>query len=166
MLTQMHGPAAVMTAAELPLTLEDIEAAVAAKVAPIAIREGNWDDYLSHVANCGSGRIIDAYGSVIAYKRICAYAYLGSRSTMSGSLYVRAQPRTFTVEAISALRAANDDARRRRYPLLEQEVAEALAQSSSPVPQAGRAGNVVSLLRATLAAPVRLVEMSTAGAMP
>lgn len=166
MLTQMRGPSAIMSAAELPLTLEDIEVAVSAKVAPIAIREGNWDDYLAHSAYSSSGRIIDAYGSVVAYKRICAYAYLGSRTTMSGSLYVRSQPRIFTVAAIAALRAGNDEVRRRRYPLLEREVAEALARSTPPASQAGRAGNVVSLLRATLAAPARLAEMGAVGAMP
>jgi hypothetical protein len=90
------------------------------KLGPFEIREGDWKAYLYHSKKCHEQTdIIDRYGSVTAYKRACALAYLGRRAQYRGGVCNIRHPHIMTPQFIANLAASNKTQRYTRYPWLE-----------------------------------------------
>jgi hypothetical protein len=83
-------------------------------------REGDWAGYLDRV----SDRNKTAYFSnvpyeVLAYKRQCAFAYLGKRAQLHGGVCTKT-PRVLTEQLVAELEKSNRAKRYARYPWLEK----------------------------------------------
>lgn len=86
---------------------------------PVEIREGDWKAYLQSIERSKQDKsIIERYGSVAAYKRACALAYLGKRAQLHGGVCSLRHPHIMTVQLIVDLENANRTARYARYPWL------------------------------------------------
>lgn len=92
---------------------------VSPKAGSIEIREGDWKAYLQSIARCNDDKaIIDRYGSVMAYKRACAMAYLGKRAQLHGGVCSSRHPHIMTPQLIADLESTNRTIRYARYPWL------------------------------------------------
>lgn len=86
---------------------------------PVEIREGDWKAYLHSIERSKQDKaIIERYGSVAAYKRACALAYLGKRAQLHGGVCSLRHPHIMTAQLIADLENANRNARYTRYPWL------------------------------------------------
>lgn len=86
----------------------------------IEIREGDWKAYLHYSAKCrDSNAVIERYGSIAAYKRACALAYLGKRAQLHGGVCSTTRPHIMTQQFLTNLEASNKAQRYARYPWLE-----------------------------------------------
>lgn len=87
----------------------------------IEIQEGNWHAYQQHIARPPSDKdLIEHFGSVIKYKRMCALAYMGKRAQHHGGVCSNAHPRIFTEKFVAELAEKNKAQRYARYPWLEK----------------------------------------------
>lgn len=86
----------------------------------IAVREGDWKAYVASIAKCRDDKeLIERYGSLNAYKRACAMAYLGKRAQLHGGVCSTRHPHVITPHFVASLEAANKLQRYSRYPWLE-----------------------------------------------
>lgn len=89
------------------------------KSGAVEIREGDWKAYLHSVARCSEDKsILDRYGSIAAYKRACAMAYLGRRAQLHGGVCSSRHPHIMTSQFIVDLETSNRASRYARYPWL------------------------------------------------
>lgn len=87
----------------------------------IAIMEGDWQAYQQHVTRHPPEKeVIDYFGSITKYKRLCALAYLGRRAQHHGGVCSNAHPRILTVQFIAEMAESNRKQRYIRYPWLEK----------------------------------------------
>ena len=85
----------------------------------VEIREGDWKAYLHCVARYKEDKAIaERYGSVVAYKRACAMAYLGKRAQLHGGVCSTLHPHIRTPQFIADLETSNRTIRYSRYPWL------------------------------------------------
>ncbi|WP_194721025.1 hypothetical protein [Noviherbaspirillum malthae] len=102
--------------------LESNEAASQESPAPgtIQIREGDWKAYLQSIGQCKDKKtlILEQYGSIAAYQRACALAYLGRRAQLHGGVCSNRHPHIMTPQFIADLESSNRAARYARYPWL------------------------------------------------
>lgn len=85
----------------------------------IEIREGDWKTYLQCISRCKDDQaVLDRYGSVAAYKRACAMAYLGKRAQLHGGVCSTRHPHIITQQFITDLESTNRTIRYARYPWL------------------------------------------------
>ncbi|WP_151634581.1 hypothetical protein [Noviherbaspirillum aerium] len=86
----------------------------------IQIREGDWKAYLNCIGQCKENktRIIEQYGSITAYQRACALAYLGRRAQLHGGVCSNRHPHIMTPQFIADLESSNRTTRYARYPWL------------------------------------------------
>lgn len=86
----------------------------------IQIREGDWKAYLHCIVQCKENKtlIIEQYGSIAAYQRACALAYLGRRAQLHGGVCSNRHPHIMTPQFIADLESNNCTARYARYPWL------------------------------------------------
>ena len=105
-------------------------------------REGDWKAYLQQCANAyGNKNLIGMYGSVTAYKRACALAYLGKRAQFHGGVCSKTHPSILTPKFIADLEADNKSKRYGRYPWMERllnllaEIERIQDEISSPDPK-------------------------------
>ena len=102
--------------------LESNQASTKDSPAPgvIQIREGDWKAYLHCISQCKENKtvIIEQYGSVAAYQRACALAYLGRRAQLHGGVCSNRHPHIMTPQFIADLESSNRTARYARYPWL------------------------------------------------
>lgn len=83
------------------------------------IREGDWKAYLHCISRCKDDKsIVDRYGSIMAYKRACALAYLGKRAQLHGGVCSTRHPHIMTPQFIADLEVSNRTVRYTRYPWL------------------------------------------------
>jgi hypothetical protein len=86
----------------------------------VAVREGDWKAYLNSIAKYRDDKsLIERYGSLHAYKRACAMAYLGKRAQLHGGVCSTRHPHVITPHFIASLEVANKAQRYARYPWLE-----------------------------------------------
>ncbi len=101
------------------LDSEEVVPDISPKSGAIEIREGDWKAYLHCITRCATDKaIIDRYGSVVAYKRACALAYLGKRAQLHGGVCSSRHPHIMTLQLIADLEASNRTIRYTRYPWL------------------------------------------------
>lgn len=112
----------------------------------IAIREGDWKSYLQSLARCRDKSLIERYGSVNAYKRACAMAYLGKRAQLHGGVCSTRHPHVITPHFIASLEVANRTQRYARYPWLEALMA-VLAEIERIQDEISSGANVISLVQ-------------------
>lgn len=87
----------------------------------IEIKEGDWHSYQQHITRPPSDRdVIDYFGSINKYKRMCALAYLGRRAQHHGGVCSKAHPRILSVQFITEMAKNNKTQRYIRYPWLEK----------------------------------------------
>lgn len=87
----------------------------------IEIKEGDWHAFQQHITRPPSDKnLIDYFGNIIKYKRMCALAYLGKRAQYHGGVCSNAHPRILTVQCIAELAESNKTQRYARYPWLEK----------------------------------------------
>jgi hypothetical protein len=92
---------------------------ISPKSAAIEIREGDWKAYLICIARCNDEKsILERYGSIAAYKRACALAYLGKRAQLHGGVCSTRHPHIMTPQFIADLETSNRTNRYARYPWL------------------------------------------------
>lgn len=92
-----------------------------AELLAIEIKEGDWHTYQQHVTRPPSDRdVIDYFGSINKYRRMCALAYLGRRAQHHGGVCSKAHPRILTVQFIADMAENNKTQRYIRYPWLEK----------------------------------------------
>jgi hypothetical protein len=92
---------------------------IGTKAGSIEIREGDWHAYVHCISRCSEDKsLADRYGSVEAYKRACAMAYLGKRAQLHGGVCSTLHPHIMTAQFIADLGASNRAARHARYPWL------------------------------------------------
>lgn len=105
----------------------DSEAAASKEVVPSSpqsdaneIREGDWKAYLRCIERCRNDKaaIIEQFGSMVAYKRACAMAYLGKRAQLHGGVCSTRHPHIMTPQFIVDLETNNRAVRYGRYPWL------------------------------------------------
>jgi len=86
----------------------------------IEIREGDWKAYLLCIERCRNDKaaIIERFGSVVAYRRACAMAYLGKRAQLHGGVCSTRHPHIMTPQFIADLETNNRTIRYGRYPWL------------------------------------------------
>lgn len=83
------------------------------------IREGDWKAYVYCINRCKEDKeIATRYGSIAAYKRACALAYLGKRAQLHGGVCSTRHPHVMSSQFIADLELANRTARFNRYPWL------------------------------------------------
>lgn len=105
----------------MPAVLEtdEVISNISPKAKTIDIREGDWKAYLNHIEKCAENRqLLDLYGSVTAYKRACALAYLGKRAQLYGGVCSTRHPHIMTAQFIANLEESNKATRFARYPWL------------------------------------------------
>lgn len=101
------------------LDSEDMVSSISPKSGAIEIREGDWKAYLQCVSRSSDNKaILDRYGSVAAYKRACAMAYLGKRAQLHGGVCSTRHPHIMTPQFIADLEVSNRTVRYGRYPWL------------------------------------------------
>lgn len=90
------------------------------KSAALEIREGDWKAYLLCIERCREDKaaIIERFGSVVAYRRACAMAYLGNRAQLHGGVCSTRHPHIMTPQFIADLETNNRTIRYGRYPWL------------------------------------------------
>lgn len=90
------------------------------KPAALEIREGDWKAYLLCIERCREDKaaIIERFGSVVAYRRACAMAYLGNRAQLHGGVCSTRHPHIMTPQFIADLETNNRTIRYGRYPWL------------------------------------------------
>lgn len=109
-------------------------------------REGDWKAYLQQCANCQDNKNPDqVYGSVLAYKRACALAYLGRRAQFHGGVCSKTHPSILTPQCIADLEASNKTKRFSRYPWMET-LLNLLAEIERIQDQVTSSDNVISLI--------------------
>lgn len=92
-----------------------------AELLAVEIKEGDWRAYQQHIARPPSDRdVIDYFGSISKYKRMCALAYLGRRAQHHGGVCSKAHPRILSVQFIADITESNKAQRYIRYPWLEK----------------------------------------------
>ena len=112
----------------------------------IDVREGDWKAYLNAVAKGGKDpRVIERYGSLTAYKRACAMAYLGKRAQLHGGICSTRHPHIITANFIANLEATNKTQRYTRYPWLEA-LMNVLAEIERIQDEISNGNNVISLV--------------------
>lgn len=118
------------------------------KSAAIEIREGDWKAYLLCVARCSDEKsVLERYGSVVAYKRACALAYLGKRAQLHGGVCSSRHPHIMTPQLIADLETSNRTNRYARYPWL-RALMSLLAEIEQIQDQIS-GNNVITLVPAT-----------------
>lgn len=101
------------------LDSEEIVSKTSPKSVAIEIREGDWKAYLQCIARCNDDKaIIARYGSIWAYQRACAMAYLGKRAQVHGGVCSTRHPHIMTNQFIADLETTNRTLRYARYPWL------------------------------------------------
>jgi hypothetical protein len=101
------------------LDSEDMVSSISPKSGAIEIREGDWKAYLQCTSRSNDNKaILDRYGSVVAYKRACAMAYLGKRAQLHGGVCSTRHPHIMTPQFIADLEVTNRTIRYGRYPWL------------------------------------------------
>jgi hypothetical protein len=131
----------------VPVVLEtdEVNADIDPKRRTIDIREGDWKAYLHHIEKRGEDKaLIDLYGSVTAYKRACALAYLGKRAQLYGGVCSTRHPHIMTAQFIATLEESNKATRFARYPWL-RTLMNLLAEIEQIQDQISNA-NVISLV--------------------
>jgi hypothetical protein len=63
--------------------------------------------------------LAERYGSILAYKRACAMAYLGKRAQLHGGVCSTRHPHIMTPQFIADLEVSNRAVRYARYPWLK-----------------------------------------------
>jgi hypothetical protein len=102
------------------LNSESVASSGGDKPETLAVREGDWKTYLNSVAKCRDDKsVTERYGSLNAYKRACAMAYLGKRAQLHGGVCSTRHPHVITPQFIANLEMANKAQRYARYPWLE-----------------------------------------------
>jgi len=110
------------------------------------VREGDWKAYLHSIAKCRDNKeLIERYGSMTAYKRACAMAYLGKRAQLHGGICSMRHPHIMTPQFISNLEAFNRAQRYARYPWLEA-LMNVLAEIERIQDEISTGSNVISLV--------------------
>jgi hypothetical protein len=95
-----------------------------AELLAVDIKEGDWHAYQQHITRPPSDRdVIDCFGSISKYKRMCALAYLGRRAQHHGGVCSKAHPRILSVQFIADMTESNKKQRYIRYPWLEKLLA-------------------------------------------
>jgi hypothetical protein len=85
----------------------------------VEIREGDWKAYVHCIARYKEDKsVLERYGSIAAYKRACALAYLGRRAQLHGGICSTRHPHVMTTQFIGELELANRTVRHARYPWL------------------------------------------------
>jgi hypothetical protein len=99
---------------------EDVASYSSSASDTIEVREGDWKAYLQQCKKAYEDKaIIEQYGSITAYKRACAMAYLGRRAQCHGGVYSISHSHIMTPTFITNLEASNKIQRYSRYPWLE-----------------------------------------------
>lgn len=99
---------------------EEVVSEISPKSGAIEIREGDWKAYLQHVARYKVDKsLAERYGSILAYKRACAMAYLGKRAQLHGGVCSTRHPHIMTPQFIADLEVSNRAVRYARYPWLK-----------------------------------------------
>lgn len=92
-----------------------------AELLAVEIKEGDWHAYQQHVARPPSDRdLVDYFGSIGKYRRMCALAYLGRRAQHHGGVCSSAHPRILTGQFVADMAEHNRTQRYIRYPWLEK----------------------------------------------
>lgn len=101
------------------LDSEEMVSKISPRSGTIEIREGDWKAYQYCISQYSHDKIIiERYGSVAAYKRACALAYLGKRAQLHGGVCSTRHPHIMTPQFITDLEASNRTIRYSRYPWL------------------------------------------------
>ena len=101
------------------LDSEEMVSKIPPKAGAVEIREGDWKAYLYCLSRLGEDKsILERYGSVVAYKRACAMAYLGKRGQLHGGVCSTRHPHIMTPQFIADLESSNRTIRYARYPWL------------------------------------------------
>jgi hypothetical protein len=85
-----------------------------------SIREGDWQAYRCQISDrlaCERGT--ESFGTLQAYKRACALAYLGRRAQVKGGVCNSSRAHILTPRLIADLEHLNKTQRFARYPWLE-----------------------------------------------
>jgi hypothetical protein len=136
-----------ITGGSVPAVLETdtVISDIRPKSTAIDIAEGDWKAYLQHIKKCGENKdLMDRYGSVAAYKRACALAYLGKRAQLYGGVCSMRHPHIMTKHFIATLEDSNKATRFARYPWLSS-LMTLLAEIEQIQDQISNA-NVISLV--------------------
>lgn len=100
-------------------TSDEAVSGTQAKSCAIEIREGDWQAYAQSVARGQTEKgLAERYGSIMAYKRTCALAYLGKRAQLHGGVCSTRHPHIMTPQFIADLEVSNRAIRYARYPWL------------------------------------------------
>jgi hypothetical protein len=103
----------------VPHTENEEQAAPSTTPVP-EIREGDWKAYVMvSRRKLELQTLLDTHGSLTAYKRACALAYLGRRAQLRGGVCSTAHAHILTPHYLAALEAGNKAQRYTRYPWLE-----------------------------------------------
>lgn len=106
------------------LDSEKVVSDISPKSGAIEIREGDWKAYLQCVARYKVDKsLAEGYGSILAYKRTCAMAYLGKRAQLHGGVCSTRHPHIMTPQFIADLGVSNRAVRYARYPWLKSLMA-------------------------------------------
>lgn len=112
---------------------------------PIDIREGDWKAYLQFSKRQhDKDALIATYGNLTAYKRSCAFAYLGRRAQIHGGVCSTLHPHILTQKFLANLETSNRTLRYARYPWLESLVA-ILADIERMQDELSNASNVIQM---------------------
>ena len=119
----------------------------AAELHAIEIKEGDWHAYQQHITSPPSDpELIDYFGGMIKYKRMCALAYLGRHAQHHGGVCSHAHPRILTMQFIAEMAVNNKIQRYIRYPWLEK-LLNLLAEIESIQDEiSNQRNNVISLV--------------------
>lgn len=121
---------------------------VAQEAAPPVIREGDWQAYLARIADTHSGtRAYPDTEALIAFKRQCAFDYLGKRAQKQGGVCSK-KPRILSAEVIARLEESNRTNRYARYPWIEK-LLKLMAEIERLQEENAGAPNVFSLVQPT-----------------
>ena len=116
-----------------------------ATMEPIDIREGDWKAYLQFSKRQHDKDALTArYGNLAAYKRACAFAYLGRRAQIHGGVCSTLHPHILTQKFMVSLESSNRTLRYARYPWLESLVA-ILADIERMQDELSNASNVIQM---------------------
>lgn len=111
----------------------------------IDIREGDWKAYLQFSKRQhDKDAMVATYGNLAAYKRACAFAYLGRRAQIHGGVCSTLHPHILTQKFLVSLEAGNRTLRYARYPWLESLVA-ILADIERMQDELSNASNVIQI---------------------
>jgi hypothetical protein len=109
-------------------------------------REGDWAAYLDRISDRNRTTYFShAPSELFAYKRQCAFAYLGKRAQLHGGVCTKA-PRVLTPELVAELEKANLAKRYARYPWLEKLIT-LMAEIESIQDQQSSTPNILTLVQ-------------------